>query len=163
VEACQLPELSRIFATPALQWSPDEISAPRRRGELKAAVLLPLIHSMYATRETGMLYLHDGERRKKIYFVDGRPDFVASNSRKEMLGEYLVDRGHCLSMEVDMGLALMPQHAGRLGDALVNLGVLRPVQLYRAVSAQVRERYLETFSWRGGEWLYVRGAASQEE
>src|SRR5262249_19742310 len=38
-----------------------------------------------------------------------------------------------------------------------------PVQLYRAVSSQVRERYLETFSWRGGEWLYVRGAASQEE
>jgi hypothetical protein len=163
VVACQLPELSRIFATPALQWSPDEINAPRRRGELKAAVLLPLIHSLYATRETGMLYLHDGERKKKVYFVDGRPDFVASTARHEMLGQYLVDRDYCLSMEMDMGLALMPQHAGRLGDALVNLGVLRPVQLYRAVAAQVRERYLESFGWRSGEWLYVRGAASQEE
>ena len=27
--ACELPELSRIFATPALQWSDDEISPPR--------------------------------------------------------------------------------------------------------------------------------------
>lgn len=80
-----------------------------------------------------------------------------------MLGQYLVDRGHCLSMEVDMGLALMPNCAGRLGDALVNLGVLRPVQLYRAVAAQVRERYLEAFGWRGGEWLYVSGAESKEE
>ncbi len=163
VPACQLPELSRIFATPALQWDDAEISAPRRRGELGAAVLLPLIHSLSATRETGMLYLRDGEKRKKIYFVDGRPDFVASTQRGEMLGQYLEDHGHCLSMEVDMGLATMPQHAGRLGDALVALGVLRPVQLYRAVAAQVRERYLEAFRWRGGEWRYVRAAESHEE
>jgi serine/threonine-protein kinase len=163
VRAGELPELSRIFATPALQWSAEEISQPRRSGELKSATLLPLIHGLSATRETGMLYLSDGSRRKKIYFVDGRPDFVASTSREEMLGQYLVDRGHCLPMEVDMGLALMPHYAGRLGDALVNLGVLRPVQLYRAVAAQVRERYLESFGWRSGEWLYVRAAESKEE
>jgi serine/threonine-protein kinase len=102
-------------------------------------------------------------RRKKVYFVEGRPDFVASTTRKEMLGQYLLDHGHCLPMEVDMGLALMPQHGGRLGDALVNLGVLRPVQLYRAVTAQVRSRYLEAFRWRSGQWAYVRGAESREE
>jgi serine/threonine-protein kinase len=163
IRAGELPELSRIFATPALQWSADEISQPRRSGELRSASLLPLIHGMYAARETGMLYLSDGTRRKKIYFVDGRPDFVASTSRKEMLGEYLVERGHCLPMEVDMALAVMPHHAGRLGDALANLGILRPVQLYRAVAAQVRERYLEAFGWRSGEWLYVRSAESKEE
>jgi serine/threonine-protein kinase len=163
VRACELPELSRVFATPALQWAAEEISRPVRRGELKGASLLPVIHSLSAQRETGMLHLNDGNRRKKIYFVDGRPDFVASTSRQEMLGQYLVDRGHCLSMEVDMGLALMPNCGGRLGDALVNLNMLRPVQLYRAVAAQVRERYLEAFGWRSGEWLYVRSAESKEE
>lgn len=163
VRACELPELSRVFATPALQWAVEEINRPGMRGELGSATLLPLIHSLYAKRETGMLYLADGARRKKIYFIDGRPDFVASTSRQEMLGQYLVDRGHCLSMEVDMGLALMPNCAGRLGDALVDLGVLRPVQLYRAVAAQVRERYLEAFGWRNGEWRYVSAAESKEE
>ena len=77
-----------------------------------AARLLPLIHGLYARRETGMLHLHDGVRKKKIYFVEGRPDFVASTMRHEMLGDYLVDRGHCMPMEVDMGLAVMPQHGG---------------------------------------------------
>lgn len=163
VRACELPELSRMFATPALQWRADEISRPTMTGELSAAKLLPLIHSLYAQRATGMLHLGDGQRRKKIYFVEGRPDFVASTIRAEMLGDYLVDRGHCLSMEVDMGLAVLPHHGGRLGDALVNLGVMRPVQLYRAVSAQVRERYLEAFRWRGGQWLYVPAAESREE
>jgi serine/threonine-protein kinase len=50
-----------------------------------------------------------------------------------------------------------------LGDALVSLGVLRPVELYRAVANQVRARYLDAFAWRRGEFLYVRDAVSREE
>jgi serine/threonine-protein kinase len=163
VRAEQLAELERFFATPALQWRKDEITKPKLRGELRAAILLPLIHSLAAGRETGMLYLDDGKQRKKVYFVDGRPDFVASTRRDELLGDYLVATGKCLPMELDMALAVLPQHGGRLGDALVALGVLRPVELYQAVAGQVRARYLEAFRWRDGHWLYVRGAQSREQ
>jgi len=163
LRAEQLAELERFFATPALQWSKQEITKPKLRGELRAAILLPLIHSLAAGRETGMLYLDDGKQRKKVYFVDGRPDFVASTRRDEMLGDYLVATGKCLPMELDMALAVLPQHGGRLGDALVALGVLRPVELYQAVAGQVRARYLEAFRWRDGHWLYVRGAQSHEQ
>lgn len=159
----QLPELGRVFATPALQWSKEEISRPRLRGDLNAAALLPIVSSLMHRRENGVLYLRDGSRKKKIYFVDGRPDFVASTVREELLGHYLVDKGVCLPMEVDMGLAVLPQHKGRLGDALVALGVLRPVELYRAVSNQVKSRYLDAFSWRRGEFIYVRDRQSREE
>jgi eukaryotic-like serine/threonine-protein kinase len=159
----QLPELGRVFATPALQWSKEEISRPRLRGDLNAAALLPIVSSLMHRRENGVLYLRDGSRKKKIYFVDGRPDFVASTVREELLGHWLVDKGVCLPMEVDMGLAVLPQHKGRLGDALVALGVLRPVELYRAVSNQVRARYLDAFSWRRGEFIYVRDRQSREE
>ncbi len=161
--AGELPELSRVFSTPALQWSKEEISRPRLRGDLSAATLLPVVHSLAQNRETGVLYLEDGQRRKKVYFVDGRPDFVASTTRAEMLGQYLVDHHVCLPMELDMALAVLPQHRGRLGDALVNLGVLRPVQLYRAVASQVRGRYLEAFRWRRGQFVYVRDRQSREE
>ncbi|HEX7480546.1 MAG TPA: protein kinase [Polyangiales bacterium] len=161
--AGELPELSRVFSTPALQWSREEVSRPRLRGDLGAASLLPIVHSLAQNRETGVLYLEDGKRRKKVYFVDGRPDFVASTQREEMLGQYLVDHRVCLPMELDMALAVLPQHRGRLGDALVNLGVLRPVQLYRAVAAQVRGRYLEAFRWRRGQFVYVRDRESCEE
>jgi hypothetical protein len=161
--ASQLPELARVFSTPALQWSKEELSRPRLRGDLNCAALLPVVSSLAHNRESGVLYLQDGKRRKKIYFVDGRPDFVASTARNELLGHYLVEKSVCLPMEVDMGLALLPQHKGRLGDALVSLGVLRPVELYRAVANQVRGRYLDAFGWRRGEFLYVRDRASREE
>ncbi|MBN1653412.1 MAG: protein kinase [Deltaproteobacteria bacterium] len=163
VLASQLPELERYFATPALQWRKDEISRPLLRGELRAAILLPLIHSLAVNRETGVLYLDNGIQRKKIYFIEGRPDFIASSNREEMLGEHLVKSGKCLQMEMDMALAMLSQYGGRLGDALVNIGVLRPVELYREVASQVRSRYLEAFRWRNGFWLYVRGARSHEQ
>jgi eukaryotic-like serine/threonine-protein kinase len=159
----QLPEMERYFSTPALQWRKDEISQPLLQGELRAAILLPLIHTLAVNRETGMLYLDNGEQRKKIYFIEGRPDFIASNNRQEMLGEHLVKSGKCLQMEMDMALALLSQYGGRLGDVIVNLGVLRPVELYREVASQVRLRYLEAFRWRKGYWLYVRDARSHEQ
>jgi serine/threonine-protein kinase len=110
-----------------------------------------------------MLYLEGGKRRKKIYFIDGRPDFIASTDREEMLGEYLVKTNSCLPMEMDMALAVLPRYSGRLGDALVNLRVLNPIELYRQMAAQIRNRYLEAFRWRDGQWLYVREARSHEQ
>lgn len=162
-----LPELTRFVNSPALQWRKEETADAVWRGELGAARLLPIVFKLFADRETGVLHLVDaqsgGTRRKKIYFVDGRPEFVASTDHSELLGEWLVTTGMCLKMEVEMALALLPRYGGRLGDALVGLGVLRPVELFRAIAAQVRARFLEAFRWRRGEYFYVRGVRSHEE
>jgi hypothetical protein len=162
--AGRVPELRRYVESPALRWGPE--GAPKgtaRRGFLYGGRLLAQVYRMTADRETGALHLWDGERRKKIYYVDGRPEFVASNRPDELLGEFLVRRGYILRMELDMALAMMPRYEGRLGDTLVGLGVLRPVELYRAVAEQVRERFLEAFRWNHGQWAYVRGARCEEE
>jgi serine/threonine-protein kinase len=158
-----LPELTRFVTSPALAWEPREIDHAIRRGRLEGARLLPVFFSLVHGQETGVLHLWDQTRRKKIYLVGGRPEFVASTDRRELLGEFLVDRGYCLRMEVDMALALLPRYGGRLGDALVGLGVLRPVHLFRAISEQVRERMLEAFRWRAGHWAFVDGLRSHEE
>jgi eukaryotic-like serine/threonine-protein kinase len=163
VAATALPELTRFVSSPALQWKLEELARANRRGPLGAARLLPVVHRLAAGRETGVLHLWDPQRRKKIYFVEGRAEFVASTDARELLGEYLVRKGLCLRMEVEMALALLPRYGGRLGDALVGLGVLRPVQLFRAISDQVRERFLEAFRWRHGTWAFVPGERSHEE
>lgn len=62
-----------------------------------------------------------------------------------------------------MALAMLPKHGGRLGDALVRLGILSPVQLYSAIAGQVRARYLEAFRWKAGAWCYVPDARADEE
>ncbi|MEM9866010.1 MAG: serine/threonine-protein kinase, partial [Myxococcota bacterium] len=163
VPASEMPELTRFVTSPAISWSPGEPANASRRGDITTGRMIPLVHQILRTRETGVLHLWQGERRKKIYFVEGRPEFVASTDRHELLGEHLVAGGYCLRMEVEMGLALMPRYGGRLGDALIGLEVLRPVELFRAISDQVRHRLLEAFRWREGRWAFVAGARSHEE
>ena len=62
-----------------------------------------------------------------------------------------------------MALAMLPRFGGRLGDALVGIGVLRPIELFRAVHEQTQERLLETFRMKKGEIAFARGVRSQEE
>ncbi len=161
--AGQIDELRRFLHTPALQWRSRELANPIWQGELAGASLLPVVHRITCGRETGMLHLRDGDRQKKLYFSDGRPDYIASTDRSELLGEQLVATNVCLRMEVDMALAVLNRYEGRLGDALVGLGILRPMVLVRAVQSQVRRRFLEAFRWRSGEWRFIRGARSEEE
>src|SRR5262249_9743818 len=47
--------------------------------------------------------------------------------------------------------------------ALVGLGVLRPIELFRAVHDQTQDRFIEVFKWRRGEIGFVRSVRSQEE
>lgn len=161
--AAMQDELRRFVCSPALQWRERELVHPTWQGGLQRASLLPVVHRLTANQETGVLHLREMGKQKKLYFVDGRPDFIASTDRNELLGEHLVATGVCLRMEVDMALAVLHRYDGRLGDALVGLGVLRPVELVRAVRGQVRARFLEAFRWRTGEWRFVRGVRSEEE
>ena len=88
---------------------------------------------------------------------------MTSTERKELLGEFLIDRGQVLRMEVEMALAMLPRFGGRLGDALVGVGVLRPMELFRAVHEQTQQRLVDVFRWKGGEIAFARGVRSQEE
>lgn len=161
--ATSLPELTRFVTSPALQWKLEELRHANKSGELQGASLVPIVFDLMKSRATGVLHLWDGERRKKIYFESGKPEFVASTDRRELLGEFLVEHEICLRMEVEMALALLPRYGGRLGDALVGLGILRPFELFQAISAQVRQRLLEAFTWRRGQWAFVPNMRSHEE
>jgi serine/threonine-protein kinase len=163
LDPSRLPELTRFVTSPGLQWKLEELAQAEKQGQLRAATLLPVFYDIISKRQTGVLHLWQRNRRKKIYFVDGKPEFVASTDKSELLGEHLVATGQCLRMEVEMALALLPKYGGRLGDALVGLGILRPVELFRAIGEQVRGRLMEAFRWRRGEWAFVKGARSHEE
>ena len=156
-------ELQRFVTSPALRWETGFPADATGVGPLDRVLLPSRIFQLVVRRETGMLLLKDGERKKKIYLVEGVPEFVASTDKHELLGEQLVARGQVLRMEVDMALAMLPRFGGRIGDALVGLGVLRPIELFRAIHEQTQARFVEIFRWRTGEFGFVRGARSHEE
>jgi serine/threonine-protein kinase len=156
-------ELSRFLVSPALKWDVDFPSDPIDRGVLDPARLPTRLFHLAVRRDTGVLLLRDGPRKKRIFFVEGSPECVTSTEKKELLGEFLIQRGQVLRMEVEMALAMLPRFGGRLGDALVGIGVLRPMELFRAIHQQTQERLLELFRWKSGEIAFARGVRSQEE
>jgi serine/threonine-protein kinase len=162
-DAGTFPELARFITSPALRWEDEFPKDATRRGPIDRRTLPAYLFQLALTRETGMLALVGGEHRKKIYLVEGIPEFVASTDKRELLGEHLIARGQVLRMEVEMALAMLPRFGGRIGDALVGLGVLRPIELFRAIHEQTQDRYISIFRWRAGEIGFVEGARSQEE
>jgi serine/threonine-protein kinase len=156
-------EFQRFVTSPALRWDTDFPADATGVGPLDRVLLPSRIFRLVVRRETGALLLRDGDRKKKIYIVEGVPEFVASTDKHELLGEQLVARGQVLRMEVDMALAMLPRFGGRIGDALVGLGVLRPIELFRAIHEQTQGRFVEIFKWRSGDFGFARGARSHEE
>jgi serine/threonine-protein kinase len=134
------------------------VVTPFRPGELPGRLF-----SLALRRSTGLLMVKNGELEKKVYFTDGVPAVTSSTDEKELLGSLLVSRGLALPMEIEMGLALAPRYGGRLGDALVGLGVLRPVELVRAVVDQMRRRFVELVGWKHGYLSFTHGALSRDE
>jgi serine/threonine-protein kinase len=161
--AAEYAELSRFMNSPALKWDADFPADAIDRGVLDPALLPTRLFHIAVRRETGALVLLDGARKKRIFFVEGSPECVTSTDKRELLGEFLIERGQVLRMEVEMALAMLPRFGGRLGDALVGIGVLRPIELFRAIHDQTQERLIETFRWKSGELAFARGARSQEE
>jgi eukaryotic-like serine/threonine-protein kinase len=161
--ATAYPELARFMSSPALKWDADLPADAIDRGVLDPARLPTRLFHLAVRRETGALVLRDGTRKKRIFFVEGSPECVTSTEKRELLGEFLIHRGQVLRMELEMALAMLPRFGGRLGDALVGIGVLRPIELFRAVHDQTQERLLETFRMKKGEIAFARSVRSQEE
>ncbi|RLB47013.1 MAG: hypothetical protein DRJ42_26395 [Deltaproteobacteria bacterium] len=105
-------------------------------------------------RDTGLWLCEFGGSRKEVYLKDGTPAYVTSNLAGELLGEYLVARSVISRGELDMALAVLPRYEGRLGDTLVAIGLIEPVQLFQQIAGQVREKLLDIFMWIGGRATY---------
>jgi serine/threonine-protein kinase len=162
-DASSYPELARFVNSPALRWDDGAFGALHGVAPIDPP-RLPARHFQLAReRETGALHLRDGARKKKIYLVEGVPEFIVSTDKRELFGEHLVARGQVLRMEMEMALAMLPRFNGRLGEALCGLGVLRPIELCRAIQQQMLDRYFEILRWKKGEIAFVRGARSHEE
>jgi len=161
--AADYVELARFAVSPALRWDADFPADAIDRGQLVPARLPTRFFHLAVRRETGALVLKSGPKKKRIFFVEGSPECVTSTDKRELLGEFLIRRGQVLRMELEMALAMLPRFGGRLGDALVGIGVLRPIELFRAIHDQTQERLLEAFAWKVGEIAFARGARSQEE
>ena len=161
----EIDELARFFPAPDTTTTEvDGPGAPDYRGAIGPRTMLETLVRVLAQRETGVLFAERAEEdssplggKKELYFVEGKLHHVASSNAQELLGEYLVRRQKLAREELDLALAVLPRYSGRMGDTLISMGLVGPVDIFRAIRDQGRDRVADLFLWRGGQLTFYRG------
>ena len=130
---------------------------PQYSGGFDSTSPFALFHRVAENAMNGLLLVRRGEVLKEAYFADGHPQFVRSNVMSERLGEYLVAHGILGEDELAKALLLMPHFGGRLGDTLVGLNLLRPLDAVRHLQHQVRDKLVEVCTWPEGSYEWYDG------
>jgi len=145
--SCMTPTTTRIEST----------AASDRSMEFEDGGFVIALARTLVTRRTGLWLCEQGGIRKEVYTRQGVPAFVTSNLAGELLGEYLVKKRVINRSELDMALAVMPRFEGKLGDTLVALGLVEPLELFQHIAEQVREKLLDLFTWASGSATFYEG------
>jgi CheY-like chemotaxis protein/tetratricopeptide (TPR) repeat protein len=159
-------ETDRLVARVAEQiGSPEEKPATTRQhlseGSLKEIPIPDLLHGLHIDALDGVLLLDHGRKKKAVEFRGGWPVSVKSNLISECLGSYLVEHGRCSKNQLAESIERMRAGEGLQGEILVAMDVLDEDAVVEALQAHAQEKFLEVFSWRGGQFKFRRGAHVQ--
>lgn len=131
-----------------------ERGAPDREGSLGENSPFRLFYEIAMRDGCGLLVAERGPVAKEVYFDRGNPQFARSNLMSERLGEFLVAEGVISRDEQQRALALLPHFGGRLGDTLVGLGLMRPIDAFRYLVRQVRDKLVDLCTWSDGAFRW---------
>lgn len=164
----EIEEFARFF--PAQSPTTSQVAGPGQPDlfdQIGPKTMLQTLMLVLAQAETGVLFAERADEeglppssrggKKELYFVSGKLHHVASSDSSELLGEYLVRRGKIGREELDLALAVLPRYSGRMGDTLISMGLVGPVDIFRAIRDQGRDRVADLFLWRGGTLTFYRG------
>lgn len=132
-------------------------------GDFDVTAPLGVLYRLSVARANGLLVAEVGAVKKEIYFSDGVPEYVSSNVAGELFGEYLVKQKVLAPGELAMALAMMPHYGGKLGDTLVGLGLLRPLEVFRQLTEQVRHKLIDVCTWSRGTFSWYGGRKNPRE
>jgi serine/threonine-protein kinase len=165
-----IEEFARFFPAPSVTTSQVRgPGAPDLTDGIGPRTMLDTLMKMLVQKETGVLFVERGDPassgappssrggRKELYFLAGKLHHVATTNASELLGEYLVRRGKLAREELDLALAVLPRYSGRMGDTLISMGLVGPVDIFRAIREQGRDRVADLFLWRSGQVTFYRG------
>ena len=147
-------------APPALSDIPEP---PDDTGDFSTTPPLRVLFRLMTARATGLLVAAVGGVKKDIYVRDGMPEYVSSNIASELFGNYLVTKGVLSDGELAMALAMMPHYGGKLGDTLVGLGLMKPLEVFRHLTRQVRTKIIDVCSWNKGSFAWYAGRENPRE
>ena len=121
-------------------------------GKLEDVQPAEILHFLAMSEKTGKLTFTTGTEEGLIVFRGGKIIYAATSSLRETFGSIALSVG--VVTRPDLDAALLIQHRSgedkRLGEILVERGVLAPSDLQKVLNHQVIQVLREMFGWRRG-------------
>jgi len=133
-----------------------------RSGELAMRPLPAVLLDLNDDRATGTLVLRRGRVAKRVELVEGNPVSPAAPPRDETLGSFLVSSGVITEEQHRQAAQRAASRGGKLGEALIALGVLKSDQLVEQLGRQARHKLVQALRWAQGTWHFEDAAAPAE-
>jgi len=145
-------------------------SMPLQDGEAfsrSGASLAELLIELKGRRETGVIEVRGRGLRTDIHLHAGDPVLAEGGTIRETLGRLLLRHGTLRDEDYvrviqRMTESLVELEPLRMGEALVELGLLTPVEVYEALVAQVHEKVVACFDFEGVDLAFRPSAPLPE-
>jgi CheY-like chemotaxis protein len=119
----------------------------RVAGDLDVFGISNLLQMLSGAGSHGLLTISKGTERKVIQFLPGAIRLISGVRRTNPLGEILVRTGILTPERLSELLVQQKSSGQRLGDFVVDLGILSRETLESALREQVAEEIYELFTW----------------
>jgi curved DNA-binding protein CbpA len=123
------------------------------QGQLGAKLVTDLIREIAQKQLSGLLRLTRGKSIKAIFFEQGEPKFAISNLTGEQLEHLLIKQSLVTAEQIEAAKARTGK-VPRLAGELVDMGVMSPEAMRKAVREQVMEIILSMFEWVQGDYQF---------
>ncbi len=136
-------------------------------GDLAHVSLAEIMQLLQMQKQTGVLVVTpSGEKGRtrsvRVYFREGLVDFGASGRAEFRLGRYFIEAGALNRKDLEMYAAQSRERSRRIGDELVNAGVVSEESRTAALVRQTSEVIYDLVRWQTGRFEFLRAEASDE-
>ena len=135
------------------------------RGTLGDFGLADILQLIGHQAKTGVLLLKDREVEVRISFVEGNIVKAerGSRDRADLLGNLMVRAGVLTAEQLDRALQTQQRTTRRLGDILVDGGVIDRATLKEFTRLQTTETIYRIFQWRAGTYEFAAQTVDFDE
>jgi len=126
-------------------------------GNLKTVSFGDILQLVSTGKKTGVLQLLRANCAKKIYFRGGNVVAAASHPStiEERLGQVLARKGLISPEDLDKALKKHKSSGKRLGQVLIDMGLLERGVILDSLRAQVEEVVYSVFAWTESEFRFL--------
>ncbi len=158
----QYPELIDAF-----QLGPEDRTDifsinPQYQGYLNEVSVTKLFYRFALAKVTGKLIFKDKDSLKSVFLRDGFPEHIETNKEDELFGEILVRRNIITRTSLNLSLKEQEKKKQKIGDILIEKGYLKPADLIKLLTEQMRMRYFDLFEWENGTYEFYAHTISRD-